>query len=73
MKESAKGRFFENTLELYVFENFGRETKKLFEKSEMNFEKSVGTQIYMAKLTLIYIVPTNTTNTWIVNLLSNYP
>ena len=49
MKESAKGRFFENTLGLYVFENFGQEPKILFEKSEFNFEKLVGTQIYMAK------------------------
>ena len=38
-----------NTLGLYGFENFGRETKIDFEKSELNFEKSVGTQIYMAK------------------------
>ena len=38
-----------NTLGLYVFENFGQETKIQFEKSELNFEKSVGTQIYMAK------------------------
>ena len=37
-----------NTLGLYVFGNFGQETKILFEKSEINFEKSVGTQIYMA-------------------------
>ena len=43
------GRFDENTLGLYVFENFGQETKIQFEKSELNFEKSVGTQIYMAK------------------------
>ena len=31
------------------FKNFGQETKNLFEKSEMNFKKMVGTQIYMAK------------------------
>ena len=35
------------------FENFGQETKILFEKSEMNFEKLVGTQIHTAKWTLI--------------------
>ena len=38
-----------NTLGLYVFENLGRETKNYFEKSALNNEKSVGTQIYMAK------------------------
>ena len=38
-----------NTLGLYVFENFGRETKIKFEKSEFNFEQLTGTQIYMAK------------------------
>ena len=38
-----------NTLGLYVFENFGRETKFFFEKSELNYEKLVGTQIYMAE------------------------
>ena len=40
-------------LGLYVFEKFEREAKILFEKSELNFENSVGTQIYMAEWTLI--------------------
>ena len=35
------------------FENFGWETIILFEKSELNFEKLVGTQIYMAEVTLM--------------------
>ena len=37
------------------FENFGQEAKIWFEKSEMNLEKIVGTQIYMAKWTLIQV------------------
>ena len=37
------------SLGLYVFLYFGQETKKLFEKYELNFEQLAGTQIYMAK------------------------
>ena len=48
MKCHSEGWVGENTLGLYVFENFWQETKILFEKSKFNFEQSTCTQIYMA-------------------------